>query len=184
MQSGFFDRLILRDTHLPFSRTGSYTTVKDYQTVISLGVFQGENNLVKHNVKIGELNITDIPANRAGEEEIEVTFRYNINGMLEVSGKVLSTGKAVGVKINMMSYDAPKSRSQAVQDDLEWQNYTLAGDIKATVSLYQKKRSGLPPEAQKRADKVMRKIKEAVAANDADRVSALDDEITGILFEY
>ena len=183
-ESGYYDRLILRDTHLPFARTEVYSPIEDYQSVIRLQIYQGEDNLVMNNTKLGELLVEDIPANKAGEEAVEVTFRYNINGMLEVSARIVSTGKEVNTVINMLAYDAPKSKEESKMNELEWENYSLASEIKTTVMLYQNRRNGLPEEAKRKADALMRELKQAVAENDAKKVEEIDDTLTALLFEF
>ncbi len=183
-ENGYYDRLILRDTHLPFARTEVYSPIEDYQSVICLQIYQGEDNLVINNTKLGELLVEDIPANKAGEEAVEVTFRYNINGMLEVSAKIVSTGKEVNTVINMLAYDAPKSKEESKRNELEWENYSLASEIKTTVMLYQNRRNGLPEEARQKADALMRQLKQAVAENDAKKVEEIDDNLTALLFEF
>lgn len=184
MESGFYDRLILRDTHLPFKRTESYYPVEDYQTCIRLKIYQGEDNRVENNTKLGELLVDDIPANKAGEEEVEVTFQYNINGMLEVGAKIVSTGREVATTIDMYNYDAPKSKSESNMDELEWQNHTLADDIRTTIMLYQKRRNDLPETAKKQADDLMQQLKQAVISNNSEKVEELDDRLTALLFEF
>lgn len=62
-----------------------------------------------------------IPANKAGEESVEVTFEYNLNGMLNVTAKVCSTGYEISTKVNMYKYDVPKSKEESNYDDLECQ---------------------------------------------------------------
>lgn len=183
-ESGYYDRLILRDTHLPFARTEVYSPIEDYQSVVRLQIYQGEDNLVMNNTKLGELLVEDIPANKAGEEAVEVTFRYNINGMLEVSARIVSTGKEVNTVINMLAYDAPKSKEESKMNELEWENYSLASEIKTTVMLYQNRRNGLPEEAKRKADALMRELKQAVAENDAKKVEEIDDTLTALLFEF
>lgn len=184
LESGYFSRIILRDTHLPISRTEGYSTVEDYQDNILLQIYQGEDNRVENNIKLGELEVVGIPVNKAGDEEIEVTFKYNINGILEVTAKIVSTGMTASTRINMMDYDAPKSKSEEKMDDLMNEAWTQASEIRTTVMLYQSRRAGLPENAKKQADELMRKLKEAVVNNDAKQIEYYDDNLTALLFEY
>lgn len=184
LESGYFSRIILRDTHLPISRTENYSPVEDYQDSILLQIYQGEDNRVENNVKLGELEVAGIPANKAGDENVEVTFKYNINGILEVTAKITSTGMTASTRINMMDYDAPKSKSEEKMDDLMNEAWTQASEIRTTVMLYQSRRAGLPDNAKKQADELMRKLKEAVVNNDAKQIEYYDDNLTALLFEY
>ena len=55
-------------------------------------MLQGESRFAANNLSLGELFI-DIPAAKAGEEAVDVTYTYDINSILEVEVKVVSTGK-------------------------------------------------------------------------------------------
>lgn len=91
--AGIFDPIILRDSKIPISVTQTYSTVEDFQKVVRIAVYQGEERFVSENLQIGELLVKDIPMRVAGFEDIDVTFTYNLNGMLEVRANVLSTNQ-------------------------------------------------------------------------------------------
>ena len=55
-------------------------------------MLQGESRFAENNLSLGELLI-DIPAGKAGEEAVDVAYTYDINSILEVEAKVISTGK-------------------------------------------------------------------------------------------
>ena len=82
--------LIERNAMVPISRTKPFTTVADGQKVIRVPVYQGENLRPEGNVLIGEITI-EVPANKAGEEGIDVRFTYDVNGALEVEVTALTT---------------------------------------------------------------------------------------------
>ena len=104
--------------------------------------------------------------------------------MLEVRVTIVSTGKVTAERINMFAYDAPKSKSETKMNELEWENYSLASEIKTTVLLYQNRRNNLPEDAQRKADALMRELKQAVVANDSKKVEEIDDNLTALLFEF
>jgi len=91
-ESGVFCPIIERNTIIPASRTERLYTVKDDQTKIRVNVLQGESRFAKNNLSLGELNI-EVPAAPAGEEPVDVTYTYDINSILEVEVKVVSSGK-------------------------------------------------------------------------------------------
>lgn len=96
---GGFCVIIPKNTTIPVTRTEKFTTTHDGQTAVAIEIYQGEHEWVKHNCRLGEFLLEGIPANRAGSEVIEVTFRYNLNGILEVTAKCVSTGKAMTVTV-------------------------------------------------------------------------------------
>ena len=91
-ESGYFFPIIERNTVIPASRTETLCTVRDNQTRIIVNVLQGESRFASNNLCIGELEI-EVPKAKAGEEAIEVTYTYDINSILEVEVKIVSTGK-------------------------------------------------------------------------------------------
>lgn len=179
-----YSRLIMRDTHLPFAMTRRYNTSSDFQTEVEVPVYQGESDDLSKNTLIGSFIVDGIPENYAGKEAVDIEFRYNINGILEVNVKVVSTGKITSKEFNMYNYDAPKSKAESNMEELEWENYSLAGEIKTTVMLYQNRRNGLPEEAKQKADALMKQLKQAVTENDAQKVEKIDDALTALLFEF
>lgn len=91
-ENGVFCPIIERNTIIPASRTERLYTVRDDQTKIRVNVLQGESRFAKNNLSLGELNI-EVPAAPAGEEPVDVTYTYDINSILEVEVKVVSSGK-------------------------------------------------------------------------------------------
>ena len=179
-----YSRLIMRDTHLPFAMTRRYNTSSDFQTEVEVPVYQGESDDLSKNTLIGSFIVDGIPENYAGKEAVDIEFRYNINGILEVNVKVVRTGKITSKEFNMYNYDAPKSKAESNMEELEWENYSLAGEIKTTVMLYQNRRNELPEEAKQKADALMKQLKQAVTENDAQKVEKIDDALTALLFEF
>lgn len=101
--SGIFSPIIKIDTAIPVTRHRHYVTSKDRQTSIRFNIYQGEEVLVLNNKKIGELFLRGIPVASAGQEAVRVEFSYDINGLLNVNGRVESTGGEVSVIINTRS---------------------------------------------------------------------------------
>lgn len=179
-----YSRLIMRDTPLPFAMTRRYYTASDFQKFVEVTVYQGESDKLEENTKLASFNVEGIPENYAGKEAIDIEFRYNINGILEVNVTVVSTGKVASTKISMYEYDAPKSKSEEKMDDLMSEAWTQASEIRTTIMLYQSRRAGLPDTAKKQADEMMRCLKEAVVNNDSEKIEYYDDNLTALLFEY
>lgn len=91
-EDGVFCPIIERNTTIPTSRTERLYTIRDNQDKIRLNVLQGESRFAANNLSLGELEIS-IPASKAGQEAVDVTYTYDINSILEVEVKVVSTGE-------------------------------------------------------------------------------------------
>ncbi|GHV70284.1 chaperone protein DnaK [Spirochaetia bacterium] len=95
-----FDPIIPRNTTIPVERSKLYNTAHDYQTEVIIDVYQGESSDPENNERLGEVELKGIPPAREGKEPVEVTFSYDMNGILQVKASVVSTGKQVSAEIN------------------------------------------------------------------------------------
>ena len=93
-EEGVFFPIIERNTVIPASRTERLYTVRDNQTRIRVHILQGESRFAVNNLSLGELFI-EVPAGKAGQEAVDVTYTYDINSILEVEVKSVSSGKKV-----------------------------------------------------------------------------------------
>lgn len=92
MENGHFCPIIERNTVIPASRTERLYTAHDNQSQIRVNILQGESRFAANNLSLGEILI-DVPKKKAGEEAVDVTYTYDVNAILEVIVKVISTGK-------------------------------------------------------------------------------------------
>ena len=89
--NGHFSPIIERNCTVPVSRSGIYQPMQEGQTKLELNIFQGESPLVANNVRLGRLEIS-LPARSSRDEnQVEVRFTYDVNGVLQVEATVLST---------------------------------------------------------------------------------------------
>ncbi len=92
-EDGRFCPIIERNTVIPASHTERLYTVRDNQDKIRVRVLQGESRFARNNLYLGELQV-DIPKALKGRESVDVTYTYDINSLLEVEVKVVSTGQS------------------------------------------------------------------------------------------
>lgn len=86
-----FDLLIPVDSSIPCSGKNFYTTSFDNQSTVDIEVYEGYDKFVYNNTKIASFTIDGIPQAPKGVQQIGVEFRYNLNGVLEVGAKIIST---------------------------------------------------------------------------------------------
>ena len=91
IQQGLFSPIIERNTPVPVSRSGIYSTMGDNQKQIEVKIYQGEAREVSGNVHLGQIKVP-VPAKPAGEVSIDVRFSYDSSGLLEVDVEVPLTG--------------------------------------------------------------------------------------------
>jgi len=91
-QGDLFSPILERNSVIPASRVSSFFTVHNNQKELEFNIYQGESRLVKNNIALGSITVA-VPKNKKGQEGAEVRFSYDMNGLLEVDIKVLSTGE-------------------------------------------------------------------------------------------
>lgn len=92
-QDDIMSVIIKKNSTLPKSCKAQYVPVSVYQNKIKFTIYQGENYYVKDNIKLGEFEI-DIKPDITGNQVVEVTMAYDMNGILYVEAKN-SDGKRV-----------------------------------------------------------------------------------------
>merc|ERR1719284_658730 len=96
---GVFTRLITRNTTIPTKKSQVFSTAADNQTKVGITILQGEREMAADNKKLGDFELGGIPMAPRGHPQIEVTFDIDANGILNVSAKDKSTGKAQSVTV-------------------------------------------------------------------------------------
>ncbi|KAJ8090886.1 ATPase with role in protein import into the ER [Marasmius tenuissimus] len=82
---GWFAPLIPRNTAIPATRSQIFTTVVDYQTSVTIAVYEGEHERSKNNHLLGDFELTGIFIAPRNVPHIEVTFRIDGSGILGVT---------------------------------------------------------------------------------------------------
>ena len=132
-----FMPLIKKNTVIPTTKTELLYTIADYQTRVRIRVYEGEYSNPENNQLLGEMLLDDIPPALAGDEPISCTFTYDINGILHVSAKVVSTKKEVSVTISTTGVE----ETQKV-DISTWQNKPKAKKYRPAIKKAEKLASG------------------------------------------
>jgi molecular chaperone DnaK len=96
---GVFTKIIEKNTTIPIKKSEIFTTAEDNQTVVEIHVLQGERPLARDNRSLGRFYLEGIPPAPRGVPKIEVTFDVDVNGILTVYAKELSTGKEASIRI-------------------------------------------------------------------------------------
>lgn len=116
MAGDVFSKIIERNSAIPTESTEVYTTLEDDQTEVAIRVHQGERPQASTNKLLGEFKLEGIPAAPAGNAQIEVTFDVDVNAILHVTAKDLTTGTEKKVTIKGSSSLSPDEVEKLVRD--------------------------------------------------------------------
>ena len=96
---GVMTKLIERNTTIPTEKKETFSTAADNQSAVTINVLQGEREMARDNRLLGTFNLTDLPPAPRGVPQIEVTFKIDVNGILQVAAKDLGTGKEANIQV-------------------------------------------------------------------------------------
>jgi molecular chaperone DnaK len=100
---GLFTKFLERNTTIPTTKTMTFTTVSDSQSVVEIHVLQGEREFASANRSLAKFELMNIPSAPRGVPQIDVTFDIDANGILSVSAKDQSSGHEQAVKVTPSS---------------------------------------------------------------------------------
>ena len=159
----------------------SYHTVYDNQTAVEIDVFQkdsmSESIWCRDHTLLHSHTAEGIPEGPAGDQEITLTYTYNLNGILDVEVCVCSTGISENFSVETnLRRDVDSSNI----DELIEQSEITAG-IRATIHVAEKKIAELG--CHEELEKKLMQLKQASVEEDSTAVKRLDEQITDILFD-
>lgn len=91
--------LIERNTTIPTEKSQVFSTAADNQTSVEIHILQGEREMAKDNKTLGRFILDNLPPAPRGIPQIEVTFKIDANGILNVTAKDKATGKEQSITI-------------------------------------------------------------------------------------
>jgi molecular chaperone DnaK len=139
---GVFTKLIERNTTIPIRKTQIFSTVANDQTQVEVHVLQGERDMAIYNKTLGKFILTDIPPAPRGVPQIEVTFDIDVNGIVQVSARDMSTGNQQAITITSSNNLSEEEINKAIQDAIKYmeddsekkQVVTIINTAEATIN--------------------------------------------------
>ena len=188
---GVAEKILPRNTTIPAGARQIFTTYADKQTGFDLHIVQGERELAADCRSLARFVLKGIPPMPAGLARLEVTFRVNADGLLDVTARETTTGALAKVEVKP-SYGLTDEEVEQMllsaldhgEDDLERRRLVEARVEAEQVMAATKKALAadgdlLSPEERQRIDQALADLSAAVQGERAiaitARTEALDD---------
>jgi molecular chaperone DnaK len=113
MNNDMYSIVIHRNTPIPASMTKTFYTVTDGQKCVEIKVYQGEKPMVTDNTFLGSFLVDNLPKNLKANSEIEVTFDYNLNGIVEINALERKSGRSEKLAVDVTRL---KAETKATSD--------------------------------------------------------------------
>ncbi|QCI21867.1 Fe-S protein assembly chaperone HscA [Buchnera aphidicola (Hyadaphis tataricae)] len=119
VMGGFVEKIILKNTSLPISKTKEFTTYKDNQTSILIHVLQGERERVKDCISLTRFVLRDIAPQKAGLIRISVKFSVNTDGLIDVKVLEKNSNKEKNITIDNSMILKTVNMPETIQNSLK-----------------------------------------------------------------
>ncbi len=100
---GFCDTVIPRNAKIPCEHTRVFATGRDLQTVVQVRVAQGEAQLFKDDMYLGELELSGLRPAPRGEVTLSVIFELDANGSLQVRAVDTVSGREARAAMKLVA---------------------------------------------------------------------------------
>lgn len=129
--------------------------------------------------------VDEIPENAAGKEKVEITFHYDVNGLIQIEATVLSTGRTISQVLDaqrgIMSARQVKEAKLELFDD--WEKSKLASEMKGVIRRAKKVRRNAEPQQAVQIEEAIQQLEFAIQEADVELVKTREEALLDLLME-
>ena len=171
---GIRTALIDRNSTIPTEKSQIFSTAADNQPAVEIHILQGEREMAADNKTLGKFMLDGITPAPRGIPQIEVIFKIDANGILNVSAKDKATGKQQSITIT----------ASTQLDDKEVDALVKEAAAHAEDDKTKKERSEAKIEADSlifQTEKFIDEMKEKVDASDKEELEKVSKELKELI---
>lgn len=174
--------MIARNTTIPTKHTETFSNATSMQSMATVMIAQGERKMFADNKLLGQFNVEITPMPSPGQNQIQITYDIDANGILHVSAKDLALNKEANITITSSS-GLSKEEIEKAKADAE----AHAAEDAAKLELVNKKNAAdgmcfaiekafkdagdkLTADDKKPVEDEIAKVREALKSNDIKKI--------------
>lgn len=186
---GVMTKLIDANTTIPTNKSEVFSTASDNQPSVEIHILQGERPMAQDNRTLGRFHLDGIPPAPRGVPQVEVTFDIDANGILHVTAKDKATNKEQSIRITsssgLSSDEIEKMKQSAKEHAAEDKKKKESVEVRnqADNLVFQTKKQitemgdKMPADAKAKLETEIKKVEDAVATNDTDKIKSATEEL-------
>ncbi|KZT50029.1 heat shock protein 70 [Calocera cornea HHB12733] len=117
VDDGTVEVIVARNQEVPARKTRLFETSQDYQTEVTISVYQGERRLATDNRALGEFTVAGLPAMRRGKVRINVTFEIDGSGLLNVLASQVDGSQSKSLEMSVLGHGMlPEELARCVEE--------------------------------------------------------------------
>ena len=185
---GVMTTMIKRNSPVPTEHKEIFSTAADNQPEVEIHVLQGERKMANDNATLGRFKLVGILPARRGTPQIEVSFKIDANGLLNVEATDKKTGKSQKIQITGSTSLTEDDVKQKIEDaekyaeedkkkkeSVEVHN-NLDSAIWQTETVLEENKDKAPEDAVKDLEEAIKSAKSALSLEDIEmKKTALED---------
>lgn len=185
--------MIPRNTTIPTKRTETFSNAAPMQPQATILIGQGERKMFNDNKLLGQFNVEITPMPNPGQNQIEITYDIDANGILHVSAVDKALNKESNITITSSSglskEEIEKAKADAeahaAEDEKKLELVNKKNSAESMCNMIEKafKDAGdkLTADDKKPVEDAIAKVKDAVKGDD---VKAIDDAVDAMNKAY
>ena len=182
--------IIPKWTKIPNSKNKLYKTVRDNQKSIQICVFEGENDYIKYNKRLGQFDLINLPEKPKGEVQVKVIFDIDENNILTVTAFEQSKNISNQIKVESNRNKKKDNNISSNNDNfikMTQDEKTIKDNEKKIQNLFQKYRKNINNNEKKKEilEDCIDLIREMIKAiNHEEKPENINENIIEKYFSY